>query len=256
MDLNTTVTVFTPIWADGILATHPEWFTDAARSIIEQPRPGMSVDWVIHFDGPIHPGLAQRAFDATAGSDIQVRIHGGEWVGAMANVRRAAEHATGEWVCLLDADDVLCPSSIVDRLAVAVRTGRGAVAAGAIRWDITGPAPVLERYDEHFDTGPISADGYRQAAIDAGGGAPLVPNTLLMRRDRLVEVGYWPSLDRGHDEGLAHEFGLAGDLAFAAIDSMLYRYHERGECGSSTHMAAMHAAQESRLAELLAERAS
>ncbi len=140
--------------------------------------------------------------------------------GAARNV--GLENSTGDWVLFLDADDLLEPDYLAERLGVARTTPLAQIVAGPWTEFVDGP-----RSTERTTRTPAA---YRQPAdtlrAEAVASAPWVLHAALVQRSLLEAGRPWPeALDRWPSEDAAFWFPLVSrtSVAWADGDGAAYR---------------------------------
>src|SRR5207244_1235227 len=113
-NLPPTISLLTTVYE----GTDPALFRETAAAVIAQTRP--ATEWIVLAHGPIHPDLAATLHALEAKGvirflrhEVNLGIHGG--------LRFCLEHATGDFVLSLDADDLLTRDALAV-LADAVRS--------------------------------------------------------------------------------------------------------------------------------------
>lgn len=205
------ITVMTAVHAPG--AHH---LPDAYKSLLAQELPGgWDWQWVIQEDGET-ADVAPHVPDDPRVSFAQGRAGRA----AMARTMGLAR-AEGEFVKVLDADDMLTPgslardlSALVDHPGVSWATSRvlDLMPDGStVGFDQDPPEGVLRRGSvlEYW-----KAHGYR---------AQVHPATLIVRRDLLLALGGWMALPASEDTGLLLALNAVSEGWFTPETGLLYR---------------------------------
>ncbi|MFF1792722.1 glycosyltransferase [Kitasatospora sp. NPDC058263] len=204
-----------------------EYLADAYKSLLEQDLPdGWDWQWVIQEDGETDDVAPHVPDDA--------RISFGQGRHGRAGMARTMglSRATGQFVKVLDADDMLPPGTLARDLAIL--TSRPDVAwttsrvldllpdGSTVGFDQDPPAGPIERSEvlEHW-----KADDFR---------AQVHPATLCVRRDLLLALGGWMALPASEDTGLLLALNAVSRGWFIPDTGLLYRKWP----GQSTHQAA------------------
>ncbi len=182
------------------------YLATAVESVKQQTVP---VDQILLVDdGSPEPGLG----------DVAARL-GIEFIrqtaaGLSAARNRGVEHATGEWIALLDDDDVWHPEKIEEQLR-ALASCPDAVACYS---DLTVIDP-----DGHPVTEVEAPVGSSRQLMGVGNGVPPI-NTLLIRRDAYVTIeGCDPTLPTAEDIDLVLRLLQVGEFAKAPRSLTGYR---------------------------------
>jgi O-antigen biosynthesis protein len=100
-----TVSILTTLYS----GTDAHLFRETARSLFEQTYP--FAEWVILIHGPITPEVEHAVGDCT--TDARVRLlRRTDNVGIVNGLKLCLEHASGEFVVPMDADDLLVPDAL------------------------------------------------------------------------------------------------------------------------------------------------
>ncbi|PJM93554.1 glycosyltransferase family 2 protein [Streptomyces sp. CB01373] len=204
------VTVITAVHAPGA-----EFLPAAYKSLTEQELPnGWEWQWVIQEDGetdavaPYVPDDDRVSFgQGRAGRAAMARTMG-------------LSRARGEYVKVLDADDMLTPGTLARDIA--------ALANGEIGWTTSRVLDLLPDgstvgFDQDPPAGPVEmgavldhwkANAYR---------AQVHPATLCMRRDLVLALGGWMALPASEDTGLLLALNAVSRGWFHAETGLLYR---------------------------------
>ncbi|MFD4178539.1 glycosyltransferase family 2 protein [Streptomyces anulatus] len=218
------VTVMTAVHGPG--AHH---LPDAYKSLVAQELPdGWDWQWVIQEDGeteevaPYVPDDPRVSFgQGRAGRAAMARTMG-------------LSRAEGEFVKVLDADDMLTPGGLArDLAALLANPGVGWATSRVldlltdgttVGFDQDPPEGVIERGAvlEHWQ-----AHGYR---------AQVHPATLIIRRDLLLALGGWMALPASEDTGLLLALDAVSDGWFTAETGLLYRKWPGQVTGQAAHV--------------------
>ncbi|MGR8009643.1 glycosyltransferase family 2 protein [Streptomyces hypolithicus] len=205
------ITVMTAVHGPG--AHH---LPDAYKSLLAQELPdGWDWQWVIQEDG--------ETDEVTPHVPDDTRVSFGQGRAGRAAMARTMglSRAEGEYVKVLDADDMLTPGALARDLS-GLLTNPGVSWATSrvldlmpdgttIGFDQDPPEGVIKRGEvlEHW-----KAHDYR---------AQVHPATLIMRRDLLLALGGWMALPASEDTGLLLALNAVSDGWFSADTGLLYR---------------------------------
>ncbi|MEU4893770.1 glycosyltransferase family 2 protein [Streptomyces sp. NPDC044780] len=206
-----TITVITAVHAPGA-----EYLPDAYKSLREQELPdGWDWQWVIQEDGETDAVRPYVPDDA--------RVSFGQGRSGRAAMARTMglSRAEGEYVKVLDADDMLTPGALArDLRALTENPDLGWATSRAL--DLL-PDGSTVGFEGDPPQGPIArgavldfwkANGYR---------AQVHPATLFLRRDLLLALGGWMALPASEDTGLLMALSAVSRGWFTAETGLLYR---------------------------------
>ncbi|MFJ2020912.1 glycosyltransferase family 2 protein [Streptomyces nodosus] len=204
------VTVITAVHAPGA-----EYLPAAYKSLTEQELPnGWEWQWVIQEDGetnavaPYVPEDARVSFgQSRAGRAAMARTMG-------------LSRARGEYVKVLDADDMLTPGTLARDIA--------ALADGEIGWTTSRVLDLLPDgstvgFDQDPPAGPIEMGAVLDHWKTHDYRAQVHPATLCMRRDLVLALGGWMALPASEDTGLLLALNAVSRGWFHAETGLLYR---------------------------------
>ncbi|MFD7905570.1 glycosyltransferase family 2 protein [Kitasatospora sp. NPDC059747] len=181
-----------------VTAVHPPaapFLPDAYKSLCEQELPeGWDWLWLIQEDGKSDQ-VAPYVPD-----DVRISFRQGRPGGAGMARTMALARAEGEYVKVLDADDMLAPGALARDIAALTSNPE-------IGWTTSRVLDLLPDgsfvgFDQDPPAGPIE----RGAVLDHwkahGYRAQVHPATLCIRRDLLLALGAWMALPASEDTGL------------------------------------------------------
>ncbi|MFJ9839288.1 glycosyltransferase family 2 protein [Kitasatospora sp. NPDC101155] len=181
-----------------VTAVHPpaaQFLPDAYKSLCEQELPeGWDWLWLIQEDGRSDQ-VAPYVPD-----DIRISFRQGRPGGAGMARTMALARAEGEYVKVLDADDMLAPGALARDIAALTSNPE-------IGWTTSRVLDLLPDgsfvgFDQDPPAGPIE----RGAVLDHWKAhdyrAQVHPATLCIRRDLLLALGAWMALPASEDTGL------------------------------------------------------
>jgi glycosyltransferase involved in cell wall biosynthesis len=200
------------------------WASAAWDSLRTQALPaGWDFEWLIQADGTANAALAYAAH-AHATDDPRVHPSGSVNPAGAAVTRNAAlVRAQGEWVCILDDDDVLPAHSLSLRIAALSTDPAIAWVAGLVlQTNPDGSQEVLARRPSI--TGLITP-ATALAQLPGNSCFPAYPMTLLARTDALWAVGAWGGMPVGEDNLLLS--GLTSCFTGWFCDAPVYGYRRR-----------------------------
>src|SRR5579862_946911 len=220
------VTVVTP-------AYNAEAFLErAVRSVWAQTYPADCIELLVANDGSTD-GTAALAGHLCASSPVRMRVlshDGGRNRGVSPTRQLAATEATGEFIALLDADDVFLP----ERIEATVHALRQEAASAAVcslgRNVDTDGKPVVGH------NGTTCAGEWRTLGNDLNPPFtfdqlwrvdPIANSSLTIRRSALEHVGGFPTLmaHQAEDWLLVLKLSLLSPIACLDRDLMLYTHH-------------------------------
>ncbi|WP_405365748.1 glycosyltransferase [Kitasatospora sp. NBC_00039] len=204
-----------------------EYLADAYKSLLEQDLPdGWDWQWVIQEDSETDDVAPHVPDDA--------RISFGQGRHGRAGMARTMglSRATGQFVKVLDADDMLPPGTLARDLAVL--TSRPDVAWTTSRVLDLLPDGSTVGFDQDPPAGPVERGEVLAHWKAHDFRAQVHPATLCVRRDLLLALGGWMALPASEDTGLLLALNAVSRGWFIEETGLLYRKWP----GQSTHQAA------------------
>ncbi|WP_354642907.1 glycosyltransferase family 2 protein [Kitasatospora camelliae] len=214
-----------------VTAVHPPaapYLPDAYKSLCEQVLPeGWDWQWLIQEDGTSND-VAPYVPD-----DARVSFRQGRPGRAGMARTIALARADGEFVKVLDADDMLPPGALARDLAVLT-------ADPTIGWTTSRVLDLLPDgstvgFDQDPEEGPIE----RGAVLDHWKAhdyrAQVHPATLFVRRDLLLALGGWMALPASEDTGLLMALSAVSRGWFTPEVGLLYRKWPGQATGQAAH---------------------
>ncbi len=204
-----------------------KFLADAYKSLNEQQLPvGWDWQWVIQEDGETDDVAPHVPDDA--------RISFGQGRHGRAGMARTIglSRAIGQYVKVLDADDMLTPGALARDLAVL--TSRPDVAWTTSRVLDLLPDGSTLGFDQDPPEGAIERGEVLSHWKAHDFRAQVHPATLCVRRDLLLALGGWMALPASEDTGLLMALNAVSRGWFVAKTGLLYRKWP----GQSTHQAA------------------
>ncbi|MET9510054.1 glycosyltransferase [Streptomyces flavidovirens] len=205
------VTVITAVHGPGA-----QYLPDAYESLLAQDLPdGWEWEWVIQQDGETEEVLPYVPDDP--------RVKFGQGRAGRAAMARTVglSRAQGDYVKVLDADDMLTPGSLARDLT-ALLGNPGVSWATSRVLDYLPDGSTLG-----FDQDPPEGVIDRGAVLDHWKAhdyrAQVHPATLFMRRDLLMALGGWMALPASEDTGLLLALNAVSRGWFTAETGLLYR---------------------------------
>lgn len=165
-----------------------------------------------------------------AAEDLRVRLIAGAVNGGPSRARNAAlDVARGDWIAIVDSDDLLHPERIANLLSAAERHGADMVADDMVPFGAGLVAPSITMFGRRLENGvvPIGAidligtGGHGLAAAELGYLKPMI------RRVALDGVRYDESLRNGEDFDLYLRLVLGG-AHFVLMPDPTYLYRRHG----------------------------
>ncbi|MFG2895355.1 glycosyltransferase family 2 protein [Streptomyces sp. NPDC048248] len=202
-----------------ITAVHPPsapYLADAYKSLLAQELlAGWDWQWVIQEDGETQEVAPHVPEDP--------RISFGQGRQGRAAMARTVglSRAEGEYVKVLDADDMLAPGALARDL-------RALTDDPAVGWATSRVLDYLPDgstvgFDQDPPQGPIDRGTVLQHWLDHGYRAQVHPATLFVRRDLLLALGGWMALPASEDTGLLLALSAVSRGWFSAETGLLYR---------------------------------
>ncbi|MER6615162.1 glycosyltransferase family 2 protein [Streptomyces xantholiticus] len=200
----------------AVHAPAAHYLQDAYKSLCEQQLPsGWDWQWVIQEDGETDTVAPHVPDDR--------RISFGQGRPGRAGVARtlAMSRATGEYIKVLDADDMLTPGALARDLA--------ALTAGpSLGWATSRVLDLLpDGSTVGFDQDPPEGMIERGAVLAHWKAhafrAQVHPATLFARRDLVLALGGWMALPASEDTGLLLALDAVSQGWFTAETGLLYR---------------------------------
>lgn len=146
--------------------------------------------------------------------------------GVAATRNELLDRMRGAFFCFLDADDVLPPNAIADRLALLLADPQAAFADGAVELRDAGMRHVISRWSP-------SATGDPTPHLLALNGKCFLGNTWLVRREPLTHYAFEPGLTHGEDLLFFLTIAQGGRYVYTASTVLWYR---RGTTSAMTDL--------------------
>ena len=182
------------------------WVADAIQSALAQTYPAIEV--VVVDDGSTD---GSREIIQPFGERIKPEFI--DHHGAAHARNRGVEMASGEFIQFLDADDILFPHCVTTKIRAALNENADVVYSGGFFFDLEANAGIYESHAPTEDDLPGLV-----AHIIRGS---LVTTILLLRRDRLVELGgFNEELTNGQEHELLLRLAIT-ESRFAYIPKAL-----------------------------------
>jgi glycosyltransferase involved in cell wall biosynthesis len=216
------ITVITAVHAPGAA-----YLLDAYKSLLDQHLPdGWDWQWVIQEDGETDEVAPYVPDDA--------RISFSQGRSGRAGVARtmALSRAEGEYVKVLDADDILTPGALARDLRALSETD--------ISWATSRVLDLLPDgstvgFHQDPPEGPLEPGTVLEHWKANGLRAPVHPATLFVRRDLLTALGGWMALPASEDTGLLLALNAVSRGWFTAETGLLYRKWPGQVTASAAH---------------------
>ncbi|MFF0389630.1 glycosyltransferase family 2 protein [Kitasatospora sp. NPDC004615] len=203
-----------------------KYLPDAYKSLLDQQLPdGWEWQWVIQEDGETDAVLPYVPDDD--------RVSFGQGRHGRAGVARTLglSRVVGQYVKVLDADDMLTPGTLARDLAALHQPG--------VCWTTSRVLDLLPDgttvgFDQDPPEGPIERGEVLHHWTSHDFRAQVHPATLCVRRDLLLALGGWMALPASEDTGLLMALDAVSRGWFTAETGLLYRKWP----GQSTSQAA------------------
>lgn len=218
--------------------SHVSFLPDAWQSIANQVLPpGWSLRWHVREDGP--PSNCEAFLETLA--DARIDYSASFNRGGVAEARNMAlTRVDAEFVCVLDADDMLVDGSLARTIEI-LSAGNGWVGSSAL----DGPDDLQPRftgYSARLDSqrrmppdalpfvpaawhGP-TAPGRIRECWEVHAVIPFHPATWATRTEHLWEVGGWPGLARDEDTACILAVSDRHGGWVLTEPAIIYRHHE------------------------------
>ncbi|MFF7644296.1 glycosyltransferase [Streptomyces canus] len=212
----------------AVHAPSAPFLPEAYASLCTQELPGgWEWRWVIQEDGrtdEVRPYVPD---------DPRVTFRQGRPGGPGVARTVALAHATGPYVKVLDADDLLTPGALArDLAALEADPALGWATSRAL--DRLPDGSTVGSPDDP-EEGPL-APGALLAHWKAHALPPVVPGTLFVRRELLLALGGWMALPASEDTGLLLALDAVSRGWFTAEPGLLYRKWEGQVTGQAAHV--------------------
>ncbi|MEV0174437.1 glycosyltransferase family 2 protein [Streptomyces sp. NPDC050803] len=202
---------------------------EAHKSLCAQELPaGWEWHWVVQEDGTsddVSPYVPE---------DARITFRQGRPGGPGVARTIALAHADGEYVKVLDADDLLTPGALARDLA-ALEGDPGLGWATSRVLDLL-PDGSTVGFPGDPDEGPIEPGTVLDFWTVNDFRAPVHPASLFVRRDLLLALGGWMALPASEDTGLLLALNAVSRGWFSAEVGLLYRKWEGQATGQASHV--------------------
>ena len=191
----TTLTAIMPVH-DGV---EPDHLAAALHSLRDQARPADEI--IIVEDGPISASLSAvlDAFETERPECQRLRLATNCGSGAARQV--GLDAASGEWIALVDSDDVCLPQRFGAQLAQLHETGADMVGSAMLEFE-GAPTDLIGLRAMPTSTEEILR--YARLRI------PVNNPTIVFRRDIAVAIGGWRTLPLNEDYDFVARFIMSG----------------------------------------------
>jgi glycosyltransferase involved in cell wall biosynthesis len=214
---------------------------EAVRSVLDQTREDLIDMIVIADDGSAPNTIAVLRTIETLDPRIRV-LYGSGGRGLPGNRNVAADHCTGDYVAILDGDDLWAPTKLEEQCAVLDRSPAvGLVYAGYFTFpsgnrDAAQQAPVIDISGSKG--GPGGALTRRYFLNDP----PIIPSTVVVRRDLFEKVGRFDANIRVfEDTDFFLRLSKLCDFALVSTPLLYKRGHPASITGGRKDLMAYHA---------------
>ncbi|MDQ0908828.1 glycosyltransferase involved in cell wall biosynthesis [Streptomyces canus] len=212
----------------AVHAPSARFLPDAYASLCAQELPGgWEWRWVIQEDGrtdEVRPYVPD---------DPRVTFRQGRPGGPGVARTIALAHATGPYVKVLDADDLLTPGALARDLAVLEADPALGWATSRALDRLPDGSTVSSPVDP--EEGPLTP-GALLAHWKTHALPMVVPGTLFVRRELLLALGGWMALPASEDTGLLLALDAVSRGWFTAEPGLLYRKWEGQVTGQAAHV--------------------
>lgn len=179
--------------------------------------------------------IARRYADAEPGRIRYLEHDGHANLGMSASRNLGVAHAAGEWVALLDSDDVWRTDALESRMDALTNHPDADLVYGPARhwysWDASS-AKADTIQDIGVEPGLVRSGAALAAHfIEKGTGTPC-PSSIVMRREVFRRLGGFEAAFRGmyEDQVFCFKAALGARVLVAGYSGLLYRQHEDSCC--------------------------
>lgn len=187
-------------------------------------------DWeVIVSDDGSHDGSV-GIVQGIAAADARVRlVQSGQATGPAAARNRALDVATGDWIAILDSDDLMHPTRLARLLAAAAHMQADIIADDMLFFGARPGSGGRTLLQPLALSAPMVVDAalWVRSGADTPGLPPLGYLKPLIRRTTLAGLRYDPSLRVGEDFDLILRLLVRG-ARFAVVPDPMYLYRRHG----------------------------
>lgn len=174
-----------------------------------------------------------------AARDRRIRLIEASRNGGPASARnRALRAARGEWIAIVDSDDIIEPERFAVLLAAADRLDADAVADDLLFFSEHGTGPTLLGGYASEDPFPVSPEFFIRSNISGNGLPPLGYLKPVFRRSRIADLLYDEGIRIAEDYDFLLRFLLDGRRLFV-LPQALYRY-QRHDASISHRLSEAH----------------
>lgn len=214
---------------------------EAVRSILDQTRQDLVDAIVIGDDGSSADTVAVLKQIETLDPRIKV-LYGSGGCGLPGNRNLAADHCRGDYIAILDGDDIWAPTKLEEQCAVLDRNpAAGLVYAGYFTFPsgnlgAAQPARVLDICASKG--GPAGTLTQRYFLDDP----PIIPSTIVVRREMFEKAGRFdPTIRVFEDTDFFLRLSKLCDFAFVSTPLLYKRNHPASITGGRKDLMAHHA---------------
>ncbi|GAB2915464.1 glycosyltransferase family 2 protein [Streptomyces mayteni] len=203
------------------------FLADAYRSLCEQELPdGWAWQWVIQEDG------TTDAVSEFVPDDPRISFAQGRRGGAAVARTLGLSRAAGEFIKVLDSDDILPPGTLARDLAILLENPD-------IGWTTSSALDLLpDGSTVAFDDppgGPIEQGSILPQWKARNYIPPVIPGSLCMRRELIFALGGWMALPASEDTGLLLALNAVSRGWFIREAGLLYRKWPGQSTGQAAH---------------------
>ena len=212
-----------------VLPRGSEWLGEAWQSLESQILPdGVSWEWLVQIDG----GGDLRSTIPEDDPRIKIDRNFKSFGPAIAR-NMALSRASGEFVKVLDADDLILPGQLSRDLSVLTQNPKiGWVTCRAA--DLLPDETVVDFHDDPEEG--VLPNGYIHSYWLSRGIPPVVPGTLMARTSLVLAMGGWSGTPLSGDTGLLLAMEAVSDGFYLRETGMLYRKWDEQITRSSLSM--------------------
>ena len=179
----------------------------------------------------IDDGSTDRTFDVltklATESPIPMSVDKQSNRGIAYTLNRMAEMARGEWWALLSSDDFYAPDFIERNLAEAGRFTGGPVVLHSNAFLVEASGRITGKMSEIAQTVPLQGEAFETAVMGRG---HMIPSTIFIRRDLLLEAGGFDPTMVAEDLDLQLRLARRAQFHYIA-DPIFYSRYTPGSLG-------------------------